>query len=87
MRKNKQIQNDSRLLFLFYIFSRIWISPRCPKIDSTVSGSSVNGGDSCTKFRADMIQYLATYPIQVSRAWIDIIRTVDCSEIKFVFIL
>lgn len=67
------------VIILSIIFIRIWISPRCPKMPVSSSSSD---GDSSTKFRSDMIQYLSTYPVQATRAWIDIIKGVDCSEIK-----
>jgi tyrosyl-DNA phosphodiesterase-1 len=59
----------------------VWISPKCPKLEDGTTPSP-NSGNSSTKFKSDMIQYLQTYPAKASAAWIDVIKGVDCSEIK-----
>ncbi|CAL8141828.1 unnamed protein product [Orchesella dallaii] len=61
----------------------IWISPKCPKLPS---GSSPSFGESPTNFRTDILQYLSTYPVKASAAWRDVIKSIDCSEIKLVFL-
>ncbi|ODM92706.1 putative tyrosyl-DNA phosphodiesterase [Orchesella cincta] len=57
----------------------IWISPKCPKLPS---GSSPSVGESPTKFRTDILQYLSTYPVKASAAWKDVIKSIDCTDIK-----
>lgn len=57
----------------------IWISPKCPRIPK---GSPASKGESVTRFRHDIMEYLTSYPVQAAAAWRDVIKYSDCSAIK-----
>lgn len=59
----------------------IWISPKCPRVPAE---SSASHGESPTKFREDIMDYLTSYPVQATAAWRDVIKYTDCSSIKCV---
>ena len=57
----------------------IWISPCCP----TLAGDIQGDGDSLTGFKKDLLRYLETYPVVALKPWIEKIRRVDMSSIKY----
>ena len=48
-----------------------------------LSYASDYGGDSCTNFKIDLLQYVRAYNIRGLDEWIDIIRRHDMSQAKY----
>lgn len=62
----------------------LWISPRLPKLPP---GSSPQDGESVLGFKKDLINYLVSYNLSLLKEWIDLIKQVDFSEIKYYSII
>jgi tyrosyl-DNA phosphodiesterase-1 len=60
-------------------FSRFWISPRCPALPA---GCAEGAGESLTKFKASLLNYLCQYTNPDIITWIEIVRKVDFSTVR-----
>ncbi|GJQ83438.1 hypothetical protein Trydic_g14216 [Trypoxylus dichotomus] len=57
----------------------LWISPACGRLPE---GSTKNDGESSTKFKSTLIQYLQSYNVTCLKEWIERVEMADFSSIK-----
>ncbi|KAL3266588.1 hypothetical protein HHI36_010752 [Cryptolaemus montrouzieri] len=56
----------------------LWLSPPCPPMSASVK----NNGESPTRFKSDLLEYLKTYKIACLQQWIERVEKADFSEIR-----
>ncbi|RZF41533.1 hypothetical protein LSTR_LSTR000247 [Laodelphax striatellus] len=61
----------------------VWISPRCPRLPEK---SDTAAGDSCTKFKTDLLDYLWSYRESKLQEWIGKVSRTDFSSVKVFFV-
>lgn len=65
-------------LLVFAVIFRMWISQVFPRLDSP----SKEKGDSATRFKQDLMEYLSAYKAYQLRDWIEHISKHDMSSAK-----
>nr|XP_018903463.1 PREDICTED: probable tyrosyl-DNA phosphodiesterase [Bemisia tabaci] len=60
----------------------VWIGPKCKKLPP---GSDTTAGDSVTKFKKNLLQYLSFYKSSNLESWIDRVRKANFSKYRVFF--